>query len=164
VHINNSRTQRHVRLAFTAATVLVSLLGCGTTRDGGSRAVTPGPQARYVRNVVTARGITAEGEPLDPTSTFQVGMPVYVICTVQGVAPGTSHRLTIRWYLDGQQPRVDGAYRYVTVTHAGPVFFSVTYPTSGAGLAKLYWDEPVADNSNRTDESSLAEAITFTVQ
>ena len=164
------------RLAALLAAVLVGLAGCGTGSIGegttgsayspapGTSAVTPGPQARYLRDVVTARGVTKDNVPIDPTSTFQAGVPIYLVCVVQGVTPGTSHRLTIRWYLQSQQAQIDGSYSYATVTQGGPISFSVTYPTAGSGMARLYWDEPVADNSARTNESFLAQAIGFTVQ
>jgi hypothetical protein len=74
------------------------------------------------------------------------------------------YRLTIRWYLQGQQPQIDGSYTYATLTQDGPVSFSVTYPTAGSGMARLYWDEPVADNTARPNESFLAHAIVFSVQ
>jgi hypothetical protein len=179
--VQTSRTmQRRARLAAQLAAllaaVLVGLAGCGTGSIGGGTtrsayspapgkfAVTPGPQARYLHDVVTARDVTTDNMPIDPASAFQAGMPIYLVCVVQGVTPGTSRRLTIRWYLQGQQLQVDGSYSYATVMRDGPVSFSMTYPTAGSGMARLYWDEPVADNSARTNESFLAQAIGFTVQ
>jgi hypothetical protein len=118
--------------------------------------VTSGPQARFVRDVLTARGVTASGAPIGPTDQFAIGAPVFLLCNVQGVTPGTSHRLTIRWYLQGEPARMDGAYAYATVTHNGSLNFSVMYPAAGAGEVRLYWDEPVADNSDRPNASFLA--------
>jgi hypothetical protein len=126
--------------------------------------MTPGPQARYLRDVVMAHGVTRGGAPIDPSSTFRVGSKVYLVCVVQGVVTGTSHRLTVRWYLQGRQIQIDGSYTYTTVTQNGPVFFSFSYPTAGAGMVRLYWDEPVADNSARPNDAFLAQAIIFTVQ
>jgi hypothetical protein len=165
-----------LQLAVVVAAAVVGLAGCGPGPAGAGTgrsaratapaapAVTPGPQARHVRDAVTARGVTADGAPVDPTATFHAGAPIYLVCMVEGVAPGTSHRLTIRWYLQGQQARSDGSYSYATVTEDGPVSFSVIYPAAGAGLVKLYWDEPVADNSARTNEAFLAQALAFTVR
>jgi hypothetical protein len=126
--------------------------------------VTPGPQAPFVPVVVTATGVDPNGAAVKPTSHFAVGTPVYVVCRVQGNVPGQAHRLTIRWYLQGQLARVPGAYSYATVTQDGPLSFSVTYPTAGAGLAKLYWDEPVGDSNEQPNEHFLAQAIAFTVE
>jgi F0F1-type ATP synthase membrane subunit c/vacuolar-type H+-ATPase subunit K len=179
--VQTSRTMQRrstlaAQLAALFAAVLVGLAGCGTGTIGegttgsahspapGASAVTPGPQARYLRNVVTARGVTKDNVPIDPTSTFQADMPIYLVCVVQGVTPGTSHRLTVRWYLQGQQLQVDGSYAYATLTQNGPISFSMTYPILGPGMARLYWDEPIADNSARPNESFLAQAIAFTVQ
>jgi hypothetical protein len=127
-------------------------------------AVTPGAQAPFVPMVVTARGVDQYGAPVNPSTHFAVRMPVYVVCRVQGVAPGQAHRLTIRWYLQGQLARMPGAYSYATVTQDGFLSFSVTYPAAGAGLAKLYWDEPVGDSNEQPNEHFLAQAIVFTVQ
>ena len=127
-------------------------------------AVTPGPQARFVPLVVTAAGVDQQGAPVKPTSRFAVGMPVYVVCWVQGVSSGQAHRLTIRWYLQAQLARMPGAYSYATVTQDGPLSFSVTYPSAGAGVAKLYWDEPVGDSNEQPSEHYLAQTIAFTVQ
>ena len=126
--------------------------------------MTPGPQAPFVPVVVTATGVDQNGAPVNPTSHFAVGKPVYVVCRVQGVMPGQAHRLTIRWYVQGQLARVPGAYSYATVTQDGPISFSVTYTTAGAGLAKLYWDEPVGDSNEQPNDHFLAQAIAFTVQ
>ena len=127
-------------------------------------AVTPGPQAPFVPVVVTATAVDPNDAPVNPTTHFVVGTPIYVVCRVQGVAPGQAHRLTIRWYLQGQLARVPGAYSYATVTQDGPLSFSVTYPTAGAGLAKIYWDEPVGDSNERPNEHFLAQAIAFSVE
>ncbi len=126
--------------------------------------MTPGPQAPFVPVVVTATGVDQNGAPVNPTSHFAVGMPIYVVCRVQGVRSGQAHRLTIRWYLQGQLARVPGAYTYATVTRDGLVSFSVTYTSGGAGLAKLYWDEPVGDSNEQPNDHFLAQAIAFTVQ
>lgn len=127
-------------------------------------AVTPGPQAQFVRDVVTAIGVDQNGAPVSPTTLFAVGTPVYVVCVVRGVTPGQAHRLSIRWYLQGQQPQMPGASTYATVTQDGPVSFDVIYTATGDGMARLYWDEPVADNSDRPNDQYLAQAVAFTVQ
>jgi hypothetical protein len=130
----------------------------------GAPNVTPGPQAPFVPVVVTATGVGRSGAPVNPTSHFAVGMPVYVVCRVRGVVPGQSHRLTIRWYVQGQLARVPGAYSYATVTQDGPLYFSVTFTAAGQGLAKLYWDEPVGDSNEQPNDHFLAQAIAFTVE
>jgi hypothetical protein len=127
-------------------------------------AVTPGPQAPFVPVVVTATGVDQNGAAINPTSHFAVGMPIYVVCRVQGVRSGESHRLTVRWYIQGQQARVPGAYTYATVSHDGLLSFSVTYESAGAGLVKLYWDEPVGDSNEQPNDHFLAQATAFTVQ
>jgi hypothetical protein len=168
---------RHALVLGGVALLTVGLASCGgaqltgslpstpsPTVVSGTPAMTPGPQSRFVPTAVTAMGADRNGAPINPTSHFVVDMPIYVVCQVQGVRPGQSHRLTVRWYLQGQQARVPGAYRYATVTHDGSVSFRVTYTSAGTGLVKLYWDEPVADNNDRPNDRFLAQAIAFAVQ
>jgi hypothetical protein len=130
----------------------------------GAPAMTPGPQAHFVPVAVTATGVDRNGAPVNPTAHFAVGVPVYVVCQVRGVQSGQAHRLTIRWYSQGQLVRSPGGYTYATVTHDGPLSFSVTYLSAGQGLVKLYWDEPVGDSNEQPNDHFLAQAIAFTVQ
>ena len=125
-------------------------------------AVTSGPQAPFVPVVVTATGVDRNGAPVNPTAHFAVGTPVYVVCRVRGVLPGQSHRLTIRWYAQGQLAWVPGAYTSATVAHDGPFAFSVTYLSAGAGMVRLYWDEPIGDSNEQPSDHCLAQAIAFT--
>jgi hypothetical protein len=168
---------RHALVLGRVALPTVGLASCGSaqlrgsllstpapTVVSGTPAMTPGPQSSFVPMAVTAMRVDHNGAPISPTSHFTVDVPIYVVCRVQGVRPGESHRLTVRWYLQGQQARVPGAYRYATVTHDGSVSFRVTYTSAGVGLVKLYWDEPVADNNDRPNDRFLAQAIAFTVQ
>lgn len=125
---------------------------------------TPGPQAPFVQQVVTAQGVDQNGRPIHPTSQFSVGTPVYVVFLVRGVMPGQPHRVSIRWLLQGQLVQVAGAHASMLVTRDGPASFSLTYPAPGLGMARLYWDEPVNDNSDVPNERFLAQAIAFTIQ
>jgi hypothetical protein len=124
------------RLALGSTVLLTTgLLACGgisptrarisipsppTVSQGSSvMAVTPGPQASFVPVIVTATGVHPNGAPVNPTSHFAVGTPVYVSCRVQGVRPGEVHRLTVRWYINGQLARWPVAYTYATVAQDG---------------------------------------------
>src|SRR5712664_2574499 len=125
----------------------------------GAPAMTPGPQAHFVPVAATATGVDRNGAPVNPTAHFAVGVPVYVVCQVRGVLAGQSHRLTIRWYAQGQLVRSPGGYTYATVTHDGPLSFSVKYTSAGQGLVRLYWDEPVGDSNEQPNDHFLAQAI-----
>jgi hypothetical protein len=127
-------------------------------------AITPGPQAAFVPVIATATGVNRNGAPIHPTSTFALGTPVYLICRVQGIRPGEVHRLTVRWYINGQLARSPGSYTYATVAQDGPLSFRLIYTTAGEGVVKLYWDEPVGDSNEQPTERYLAQAITFTLQ
>jgi hypothetical protein len=74
------------------------------------------------------------------------------------------HRLTVRWYINGQLARWPGAYTYATVAQDGLLSFSLTYTIAGEGSVKLYWDEPVGDSNEQPGDRYLAQAIAFTVQ
>jgi hypothetical protein len=130
---DDRRPARYGVARLAAVLLTVGLASCGAVPSTGplprtptqavargTPAVTPGPQAPFVPVVVTATGVDRNGAAINPTSHFAVGMPIYVVCRVQGVRPGESHCLTIRWYVQGQQARVPGAYTYATVTHDGP--------------------------------------------
>ncbi|PWT75472.1 MAG: hypothetical protein C5B60_05300 [Chloroflexi bacterium] len=127
-------------------------------------AVTPGPEAAFVPGAVTATGVDRNEAPVNPTGDFAVGIPVFIICRVQGVRPGEVHRLTVRWYINGQLARWPGSYTYATVAQDGPLSFSLTYETAGQGIVKLYWDEPVGDSNEQPNDRYLAQAIAFTVR
>lgn len=165
------RRPLNLRGFLSAATVVgalvVAVTSCGDSGDGarhGAQQATPGPQAQFVPQVTTASGVEQSGAPLHPASRFPLGAPVYVICSVQGVAQGQPHRLTVRWFLDRVLAQVSGAHVSTLVTRNGLVSFSLLYPHPGAGMAKLYWDEPVGDNNDAPDDHYLAQAVAFTLQ
>lgn len=163
-------------VAVVGALVVV-ITSCGDSRDapgqGSQQATpgtatpgtaTPGPKAPFVGQVTTAFGVDPSGAPVHPASRFQVGAPVYVICSVWGVAQGQAHRLTVRWFLNNALAQVSGAYVSTLVTQDGPVSFHLSYPRPGAGMAQLSWDEPVGDNNDAPNDRFLAQTITFTIQ
>jgi hypothetical protein len=160
--------------AAVVSLLAVALAGCGSAgnllRDNGQQAAegtpvtTPGPQARYVQQVVTAAGVDPNGGPVRPTTRFHAQVPVYLVGVVQGVGSGESHRLSVRWLVNGALVQEAGAHASMIVTHDSSVSFSLAYPTPGAGMARLYWDEPVGDNNDAANERFLAQAISFTVE
>jgi hypothetical protein len=175
------RTAARLALALGGTVLLAAgLTACGGIRRTGARpftpsppmvvlgtppmAVTPGPQAAFVPVVVTATAVDRNGAPVNPTAEFAVGMPVFVICRVQGIRPGEVHRLTVRWYVNGQLARWAGSYTYATVAQDRLLSFSLTYETAGEGVVKLYWDEPVGDSNEQPSDRYLAQALAFTVR
>jgi hypothetical protein len=171
----------HRTLGSTVLFITAVLAACGAILPTGARpstatpsmavaqgtpamAVTPGPQAPFVPMVVTATGVNRNGAPLHPTTEFAIGMPVYVICRVQGIRPNEVHRLTVRWYVNGQLARWPASYTYATVDKDGLLSFSLPYETAGEGVVKLYWDEPVGDSNEQPSDRYLAQVITFTVR
>ncbi len=126
--------------------------------------MTPGPQAQYVSQMVTAKGVDSNDRPINLTTQFQVGQPVSLIVTVHGVTFDQSHSIAVRWLLNGALAPVAGALSRMIVTNNGPAVFSMTYPQPGTGMAMVYWDEPVSDNSDTAQEQFLAQTVEFTIQ
>ena len=119
--------------------------------------------ARHVVAVVVCAGLTPQGTPANLTREFQTGQQVYLVCTVEGITAGERHRLSVRWLLDGRLVQVAGAHSSALVMENGNVSFSITYPSSGAGVARVYWDEPVGDNNDFPNDNFLAHTRTFTI-
>lgn len=163
-----------------AMVAVVALTGCGT--DGASsagnaqKAETQGTtswavgastlsaSAHLVQQLVTATDVDRSGAPMHPTSRFRVDRPIYVVGMVRGVGHGETHRLSVRWFLNDTLAQAPGARSSMTVTHDGPVSFGLVYPAAGSGTARLYWDEPIGDNSDRPNEAFLIATIAFTVR
>jgi hypothetical protein len=119
---------------------------------------TPGPAAKYVPSVVTARAITSTFEPSDVTNHFQVGDTVYVAWSVRGIPQGEQHTVAVHWLLQGSdvpdpQSRscapvtVRNASRTISGESNG--YFGLTYGYPGVGTAAVSFD------------ATLAQTVTF---
>jgi hypothetical protein len=118
---------------------------------------------RFVISVVVCAGVTSQGAPANASHEFRIGQLVYLVCGVKGTAEGVSHRLSVRWLLDGNLVEGAGAHSSALVMQSGVVVFSMIYPSSGAGIARVYWDEPVGDNNDIPNDHFLARTADFTV-
>ncbi len=173
----HSSRMRSLFAAIAAAAVVLLLAGtlyALSARSGGiggqgSATPTPGPatgvgiagpQGRFVPSAVAALGFDATGAPVQQGSTFDISHLIYVVARVQGVAPGETHTLTIRWYVNGQLADFPNTPYSQTVTSNGYVHFEIKL-APGAATAKLYWDLPAADATGT--EASLAQAVNFVV-
>jgi hypothetical protein len=94
---------------------------------------------------------------------FHTDQQVYLVCRVEGVNAGERHRLSVRWLLDGKLVQAAGAHSSALITQDGCVSFAMSYPASGAGVAKVYWDEPVSDGNDIPNDNFLALTRSFTV-
>lgn len=123
------------------------------TATATPRSPVPGPMHDQFQDPVTAR--TSDGST--PSNDFKVGDTVYAVGTVPAVPDGQTHTLSIRWYLNGSVLPLTGGTS-ISVhpsTHAQRMYFSLSLPQAGAGMAKVYWDS--------LNDSDLAQTLYFSI-
>jgi hypothetical protein len=125
---------------------------------------TPGPAGKYVQRIVTAQGVNNALFPDHPTSYFTTGSTVYVVFSVRGTKAGSSHTLSVVWYLDGMPLALGPSGQTAKTIHGdSQVFFALKQPTAGVGTAKIYLDKPASDSGTSPGDQFLAGTITFAV-
>jgi hypothetical protein len=125
---------------------------------------TPGAQGKYFVNVVTAQAVDVKLVPIGPTSRFTSGQTVYVVFRVQGLAKGTKHTVSIRWFLQGQYLPLQGTNNTSqSVNGDQQVYFSLFFPTAGLGMARLMLDAPANDLGDNPADPYLGATIYFGV-
>jgi len=127
---------------------------------------TPGPAAKYIVMVVTARAVDSNYTPIDITSHFPIGSQVHLVVQVRNIPVGERHTVSVRWFLNGTDMQVNGGpgRTSVEVTDNANAHLSLLYPTTGVGMAKIYWDRPASDSSDSNSDPSLAQTISFTIE
>jgi hypothetical protein len=70
----------------------------------------------------------------------------------------------VRWLLDGQLAQAAGAHSSALVMEDGYISFALSYPSPGAGAAKVYWDEPVSDGNAIPNDNFLARIRNFMIR
>lgn len=126
--------------------------------------IEPGPQAKYVRHVVTATGVDSGYFPVGATSRFAANSSVYVVMSVRGLPAGTSHTISIRWYLNGVPlDHLASATTSITFTGNQQIYFVLSYPSPGVGMARVYLDAPASDIGDAPNDPALATTVTFLV-
>ncbi|MGZ3673201.1 MAG: hypothetical protein ACXVCO_02735 [Ktedonobacterales bacterium] len=125
---------------------------------------TPGAQAKFVLQIVTAGGRSSNGEPTNVKTHFLVGDYVYVLAVVRGLPKG-AHIISVAWYLNGVFVELPaGAQTSQTIDGDKRVVFGLQYPSSGLGAAKIYIDRPASDKSDDPKDPALADTIYFAVE
>ncbi len=69
---------------------------------------TPGPAAKYIVMVVTARAVDSNFTPIDITSHFPVGSQVHLVVQIRNIPVGEKHTVSVRWFLNGIDMQVNG--------------------------------------------------------
>ena len=125
---------------------------------------TPGPQSKFVQNVVTSTAKDLSNLPTNPTSHFLVGSTVFVTMLVRSPA-GQTHTISIRWFLQGTYLALPNDWHTSKqVDHDQQVFFSLSVPSAGLGMAKIYLDRPASDAGDAPNDPYLAATIYFAVE
>ncbi len=127
---------------------------------------TPGAQSKFVTNILTAKGVSPTFVPIDVTSHFTVGDTVDVICLVRGVSGSQKHILSVHWFFNGtdmQIPQIQGTTTE-PVTKDAYVYFSLTYPSVGIGMAEIFLDLPSTDPGDQANDPYLAGKISFAIE
>ncbi len=158
-------TMQGTRAGTGSVPAVATLTPAPTLTPGayGVYGATPGAQAKYIANIVTARGRSSEGNPTQVTSHFVQGDWVYVVATTHNLPKGT-HVISIDWYINGISTEMpNSGNTSLTISTDKKIVFGLQYPTSGLGVAKLFIDRPANDTSESPDDPYLAEAITFSV-
>ena len=126
----------------------------------------PGPAAKYVVAVVTARAVDSNFAPIDVTSRFPANSQVHLVIQVRNVTAGEKHAVSVRWFLNGTELQVNGGpgRTSVEVTDNSNVHLALVYPTTGVGMAKIYWDRPPNDKNDSDSDPSLARTTSFVIE
>jgi hypothetical protein len=140
--------------------------GANSSPTAAALANTPGPAAKYIVMVVTARAVDSNFTPIDITSHFPVGSQVHLVVQVRNIPVGERHTVSVRWFLNGTDMRVNGGpgRTSVEVTDNSNAHLALVYPDTGVGMAKIYWDRPASDSSDSNSDPSLAQTISFTIE
>jgi len=124
---------------------------------------TAGTASKYILNPTTARAVDNNFAPVDPTSHFTVGDPVYVVLQIRGVPKSTQHTVSVHWFLNNIDVQLPpNSLVSKQVIQDSNAYFGLQYPQPGVGVAKLYWDRPANDTSDGSQY--LAWTIAFAVQ
>ncbi len=125
---------------------------------------TPGAQAKYISNMVTARGRSSDGNPTQVTSHFVQGDWVYVVATAHNLPKG-AHVISIDWYINGISTDLTGTGQTsLTINTDKRIVFGLQYPMTGLGMAKLFIDRPPNDKGTDPADPTLADTIYFAVE
>lgn len=124
---------------------------------------TPGPAARLLAQVVTARHRQGNCSPIDLSSYFHVGDVVWVFVILK--QPAAGHTISVRWFADETEvnpPSPDKTTLILGDNNAGACF-ALQYPASAKGTVKVYWDRPANDVGDDSTDPSLMATIHFAV-
>ncbi len=127
---------------------------------------TPGPAAKNITSLITARNVDASYNASDVTSYFVVKSTVYAVMTIVGVSQNQPNKLSCDWYLNDLNFNLNTGTSYTvqptkaTNYHA---ICSLPYNQIGVGMVRVYWNRPANDTSESPTDPYLAQTIKFAV-
>lgn len=136
----------------TAPTVSVS----PTASAAPSATSTPYPGQQFIDGAQMATGIDkTTRQPIQPTTTFTVGTPMYVTFNLH--PPSQGGAVCVLWFLNGKQLITD-PLPVPSNSHFGASYAFAIYNNAGPAYVELYW----ASDKTCSDKV-LAQHVDFTV-
>jgi hypothetical protein len=139
----------------------VDISGIPTTPES-----TPGPAAKNVTGLVTAKSVDPSYNAIDPTSYFLVKSSVFAVITIVGVTQNQTNTLTCVWYLNNLNFNLHTGTSTTIQPNKTTNFHGVCelpYNQIGIGMVRVYWNRPPSDTSEAADDPYLAQTIQFAV-
>lgn len=135
------------------------------TQVPATPAAIAGPAAKYVTSATTAHNVDSNYAPVDISSKFTVNSMVYVVVSVRNVAKGTTHKVSVHWYLNNFDVQLPpSALISQTISVDSNIYFALQYPQAGLGTVRIYWDRPASDTGTSATDQYLAQTLYFAVQ
>ena len=133
---------------------------------GPSPVSTPGPAAKNITSLVTAKSVDSNYNAVDETSYFLVKSSVYAVITIVGVSQNQTNTLTCVWYLNDLNFNLHTGTTTVIQPNKTTNFHGVCelpYNQIGIGMVRVYWNRPASDTSESASDPYLAQSIKFAV-
>ncbi|HEX9038891.1 MAG TPA: hypothetical protein VF808_18055 [Ktedonobacterales bacterium] len=127
---------------------------------------TPGPAAKNITSLVTAKSVDSDYRPVDETSYFLVKSSVYAVVTIVGVSQNQTNTLSCVWYLNGLNFNLHTGTSTLIQPNKTTNFHGVCelpYNQVGIGMVRVYWNRPASDTSESPNDPYLAQSIQFAV-
>lgn len=127
---------------------------------------TPGPAAKNITSLVTAKNIDTSYNAVDVTSYFLVKSTVYAVMTIVGVSQNQANTLSCVWYLNDLNFNLHNGNEKTLQPSKTTNFHAMCalpYNQVGVGMVRVYWNRPASDTSDSPNDPYLAQTIKFGV-
>lgn len=127
---------------------------------------TPGPAAKHITSLVTAKSVDTSYNAVDVTSFFTAKSTVYAVMTIVGVSQNQANTFSCAWYLNGLNFNLHQNTQKTIQPSSATNFHaicSLPYNQIGIGMVRVYWNRPASDTSDSPTDPYLAQTIKFAV-